>query len=326
MAAVLVLALAWFAGFVNSTRDALSPQSKAEYSVNVGPGSLRDLVVSPRGGEFAVATEGGAVQIRSVADGAVRLRLRLKVPTYAEIHLAYSGNGALIAAGGGDGVAVWDVTTGQERAHIPRPDAEVIAVALSPDGTRAVYLDGKHVWVSDLAKPNTRRQLRSGKFLAPANLVFGPDGTWVAEWMVPYSASPLTLFSPDNGDEVRGIGSSVSRASFGRDGRTVLVHQRGDRDELIRYDTTTGSPIGDPIAHDPAGIPPIALRPDGAQIAAADGVGIEIWNAADGRRLGEPLTLGDPPLPLRATALVYSADGKALLVGYFDRVDVFAAP
>lgn len=301
-----------------------APRSQAAFMIDVGPGDVRDLTVSPRGGEFVVVTDSGSIQFRGVSDGDVRLRL--ETPVNDEIHLAYSGDGALLAAGGDDGVHVWDVATGVEKARIPRTGSDVHAVALSPDGARALVVDDSHVWLVDLAKPNTLRQVRAGMFTGPQHVSFGPDGTWAAGW-APYRNGPLTLFDPRTGDDVRTIGRSVTTASFTPDGRTVLVHERNGVDELARYDTATGDPIGPPVHHDPSGSPPISIRPDGARIAAADdSVGVHVWDTSDGRELDEPRKVSDPPLALPVTALSYTTDGKSLLIAYFDRVERHDVP
>ncbi|GAA3391770.1 WD40 repeat domain-containing protein [Cryptosporangium minutisporangium] len=320
---VLVLVLVGVVAF--AAWRSLPPRSQAEHRIQTGAGSIRELVVSPRGGEFAVATDRGSVQIRSVRDGTARLRL--EISTNDEIHLAYSADGSLLAIGVDEGVSVRDVATGQERVRIPRAEGDVHAVALSDDGRQVAFSDETHFWIADLAEPNTRRQLRVGPpLILPVFLAFGPAGSWVAGWQQ-LAGADLELFDPATSKTIRTVGNAVSTASFSRDRRTVLVHERGGIDRLVRYDTATGEQIGEPVPHDPSGTPPIALRPDGGQFATADaGVGVEIWNAADGRRLGEPLTFGEPPLPLPITALAYSTDGRSLLVAFFDQVEIFDAP
>jgi WD40 repeat protein len=260
-----------------------------------------ELAQDPDGTSVAVAPDwstvatagGGDVLLRRFEDGEVVQTLRgladAEVTDGSPVSaVAYSPDGALVAAAGLDGsVRVWSVDDGSERAAFTAAYA-LQALAFSPDGALLALAGGGPVEVRDLDGEVVATVADSGRNGAVA---WTPDGQHLVGpgpdeaptvWRVP-GLEPV--------DELPGV--RLHEAAVAPDGRTVAVTAfdttavRLWRPEALggpgRTRTLTGH-TGEPGA--------VAFAPDGAtvwSVAADDGV--RGWDV----RSGEPTTTYDVP-------------------------------
>jgi WD40 repeat protein len=155
---------------------------------------------------------------------------------------------------------------------------------LSPDGT---------VLAEMVARLAGRPDTNMGTYWVPdrVRLLRAAGGEEVG-WLPVYNEhllGTILAFSPDN----RMVVSPV-RAT-GAAGGALSLREVAGCGERLRLRGGSG---------------PVAFTPDGRVLAARRGKGIALWDALTGDVLGE--FAGDPPA---ATALAFSADGKALAAG-----------
>ena len=98
-----------------------------------GLSEITRVAVSPRG-HIAVCPTDGDLRLFDAKTGAVERVLDLTMAAFA---LDFSPDGRTLATGCADGqVALWDVATGQAKAHLGRYAIGVGSVRFSPDGKR----------------------------------------------------------------------------------------------------------------------------------------------------------------------------------------------
>src|SRR5262249_28329313 len=93
---------------------------------------------------------------------------------------AFSPDGSLLASGGDtDGLRLWEVATGRERAMGPTDDDSIKAALFAPDGrTLIVARDGGIIQLWDVTAGHERARRRIA--LANYRLALTPDGRFVA--------------------------------------------------------------------------------------------------------------------------------------------------
>jgi WD40 repeat protein/transcriptional regulator with XRE-family HTH domain len=237
--------------------------------------------VSPDGSLLAHGTRGGDVLVHRVTGSGPDDGVALGgTPGLVEM-AAFSADGALLAAGGGDtDIRVWELGadgTATLVAVLDEPTENVLNVAFSPEGRllAAASADG-HVYLYDLAEPDTARALaRLGGFDSEA-----------------YAAA----FSPDG----------QVLATAGTDA-VVQLWDLSDPDEPQRL----GAPIGGP----PGRIFDVAFDATGARLAAAVADGSTwVWDTSDLAEPSRHAVLGPSPGPVYAVRFGPGA-GDPLVAG-----------
>ena len=267
-------------------------------------GNLVSLVFSPD--SKTVVTVGCETGLQ-FWDTATGKRLRHLAPKDTGWCVAYSPNGKLIAAGGGESLQLWDLTTDKRVWCIKKesPKNGVHAVVFSPDG--------KMLAVGD----------KSGSVI----LVAPADGKVIRRWEAhvaadePHEGTQAVAFSPDGktlasgGDDgviyfwdpltgkklraLRGHRKTVYSVAFSRDGRTLAS---GSLDQTVRlWDVATGreSPAFD--GHQD-GVWHVAFSPDGKTLASGGDDTVRLWDPERGKQLQV----------LEDNKAIYSPDGKLL--------------
>jgi RNA polymerase sigma factor (sigma-70 family) len=183
--------------------------------------------------------------------------------------LAFLGDGNTLAVASGAVVHILDVKTGKERRPGVAPEAQLSAVAWSPDGRTVATGDGTtRLW--DAA---TGKALRHVGVTLPGNVVFSPDGKFLA---APYLAeNRLRLWEVATGKEAAPFKPPKGQPtdlSFAPNGKALLTADAGDG-TVRAWDWATGK--GRVVSRIDKGKPgsllyPGAFSPDGRFLAACE--------------------------------------------------------
>jgi WD40 repeat protein len=285
-------------------------------------GFLAPTAVSPTGTLFAVSPAPDRLVLWQTST----LRPRgpeLRGPVGTVSAIAYSPNGALLAATGSRNTVVWNTQSGAVVRILPSLGAAVLA--FSPDGhtlamgggdgTNYLYRVGTWRQIGIIASGGSTQDISfspNSQLLAVASLTgsvgiwkvdnqyfvrdlpsaiaaytvrFSPNGTLVA---VGYSSGAVTLWNPATGrrDGAPIIGNTggVTSIDFDKDGRLVTLSGDG---QLRLWDLATRTLIGAALAGAPDTYASAQFFPNGDHVLALSPTGNgSIWNV-------DPTTWGD---------------------------------
>ena len=199
--------------------------------------------------------------------------------------IAYSHDGALVAAGNGAGskAVVWDLRTGRilRRFTPPRPSkAHGGGLAFSPNGGTLAYGDGNQAVVLWNLHTGGVTQLPLGRDIYASSLVYNRDGTRLAT------------------------------ADY--HGRVILWDMRTHR----RLKVIDGAPIGDENNPEPQ---VEAFSPNGALLATAGEDGVAFWSSRTGRPAASPIHLASGG----AGSIAFSPNGRVLAIAANDGIELW---
>lgn len=229
--------------------------------------------------------------------------------------VAIAPRGGWAATGGADGrVVVFELASGRElRAFAPDGDADVTAVAISPDGRRIAVGSDKafSLWTAE------------GRELAripgrTAHVAFSPDGREIAVVEGDVLGGVLRVRLADDGSVAGRIKilDSARTAAFSPDGSVLatagygpLLGAPGYGDRIRLWDIASAAPRGDigegtpHVAPETAraeltghteGVNELMFAPDGRHLFSASGDGTtRAWRLADRSELARLVSYGD---------------------------------
>jgi WD40 repeat protein len=230
--------------------------------------------------------------------------------------LAFSQNGATLAAGCEDGTAMlWNVTTRQQIGSTltgSNTSGAVHAVALSPDGKTLATgsEDGTiRLWDVGTEQPTTVPLPTSPS----SAIVLSTDGkTWATEnsngtFQLGDVATRQLIGTPFT------VGDSDANNTplFNLDVNYLVIQTTSDIRNLQLWDVAAGHKIDLPIL---AAATAAAISSNSKILAAASGGTVSLWNLATHRQIGRSLAASTETV----YSLAFSPDGKTLATGSTD--------
>ncbi len=241
--------------------------------------------------------------------------------------LAYSPDGRLLAAGGGDGtVRVWDVVTGRLLHTLEGHRAWVRGIAFSPDGRRLFSISSQTFGMAGVGSlpekdPNygtvkvwdavAGRELHSWRTAPVHRIAVHPDGRRLAV----AGRGTVRLLDANSGKEAGGLQAFVGDApplAFSPDG--MLLATAGTNGALSLWDLARREEF--PIEKDDApSVESVAFSPDGRRLVSGGGKEdkpgtVRLWDVADPKNPKELSARQGHARPVKGVA--FSPDGQRL--------------
>ncbi|WP_437282526.1 pentapeptide repeat-containing protein [Sorangium sp. So ce375] len=236
-------------------------------------------------------------------------------PTWVQVGeckaVAISPDGALLASGHADGLALWDVTTGRALRMLKGHSGPVTSVAFSPDGeTLASGSQDSAVRLWDVSTGNPLCVLK-GHSHPVLSVAFSPDGATLASGSQEPNARlwDVTTFNEIKLLQIQTPGPSV--VAFSPSGDMLAS---GSSDTIVRlWDTATARLLLELAGH--AGwVTSVAFSPDGTTLASGSiDNRVRLWRTSTGEVLRVIEGHSDS-----VTSVAFSADGSALASGSRD--------
>jgi WD40 repeat protein len=168
---------------------------------------------SPDAKQIACAISDGDVGLWDSTSGA-NVRTFQGIAPAAPAAIAYSSDGARLAAAGGNKVCFWDVASGRLIAKWERELSEVNSLAFSPDGRRLVTGSGtRALLLWDVETGQIVRTLWKG----------GGYGNWPSQ--VLFSSDGRLIAAITSGDLIEVFDADSGQLRFNRSGHTAKVFQ-----------------------------------------------------------------------------------------------------
>jgi len=242
----------------------------------------------------------------------------------ASYHVVATRDDRHVLAGCADGtVAVLDAATGQVLRRFKKHKEQILSVAVSPDGKRAVSSSGtdqkemKHsirVWEVDTAKELFELK---GHTDETWSIAFSEDGTRIA---TASDDGTVRLWDAATGQELhvfRGHKGAASAIAFSPNGKRLVS---GGQDLTVRiWDVEKKELLQSLDGHD-VWITEVAYTPDGTRILSVGGNweqelsdGLRVWDAASGKPLYEGVHSG-----FHAVGLAVFPDSRYAVTGGMD--------
>jgi len=254
--------------------------------------------------------------------------LVVDTPVDEIVTLAFSPDGALLAAGGEDAALVWDMQTG---CLLHRSDQATgrVSVAFSPNGQLLGTATGSRVRLWDTATWKRLKTLQAHAGILEA-VAFSPDGSRIgAGGQEEEGEAVVQVWDVATGEEVRCLtGFSDQRVrglAFSPDGR--LLASAGWDGMVGLWDMATGEETAQ-CRPDQFGVESVAFSPDGKLLLSCGTGGmVRGWQLPALQEVfAEPTRPTDLPRDLRLCTMycvAFSPKGEAFATGGSDGIRIF---
>ncbi len=284
-------------------------QSLAEVRAITTASQVSAFAVSPDGKILAVVDGSYGISLIDSASGSeLRTLPRSTVSSGAvsNSYLAFTPDGAMLAAIVGEVVKLYSVATGEETGTIVATSP--FNIAISPDGANlyaAGWMDEIQVW--DIASGEKIRTFGE-KSRGVNRMVLSPDGSMLAS--AGTFTDPIILWDAATGRQVRtfsGHTGGVTAMAFSPDGR--LLASAAEDVTIKLWDVATGQTLQTLTGHTqaPSGL---AISPDGTTLAsAARYETTRLWALSEGAADAAPTAAPEsgPGPDLRPTQIPFSS-------------------
>lgn len=269
------------------------------------------IVFSPDGRRILSGSSDWTLKTWDVATGQL-LRSDRGEGNIASVALSADGRRTLV--GGGTMLELRDVATGTTLRTFGAKLSSVVAVTLSPDGSRII--SGSNDNSLRLWDAATGRLLRTSSVSdSVVSVAFSPDGSKIASASAgsedPPRPDKLELWDAATGKLLRNFSgdlNAVILVKFSPDGGSLLTAGAYDSDTALQlWDAATGKLRRSFKTTD--GVFSAAFSPDGKQVASSSSQMLQVWNAATGKLLRTIKTSG------AVNSVAFSPDGKILVSG-----------
>ena len=218
---------------LSSSRAVVRPSDDAETELASFPTArIVSGALSPDGMTAATGHFGGTVRLWNVDGGGLRRELKPPGPPAPVAAVAFSNDGARLAAAVGQRLVVWNLR-GTGAPLVRSNGSDLSAVAFSPDDRRIATGDNDGV----VRVGTTVLTGHEGKVTSVA---FAPDGGSLVTGAVDETARIWDLRTARTTAELRGHDGLVLGVAFERDGKTVVT---GGSDRTIRSWTVAADPV-----------------------------------------------------------------------------------
>jgi WD40 repeat protein len=223
---------------------------------------------------------------------------------------AFQPDGQVVLTVSRDGKARrWQAATGRLLSVFPLHNGAISAAAVRPDGKALLTADGKRTQLWDAG--TGQRLGRPWEHASDVSvLAFSPDGqtalsgdaAGVVQWCEVACGKLIRRFTHH---------AAISGVAFSPDGKQALT---GGLDNTARlWDLTSGKETRRLCPRPSEAVKAVAFSPDGKTVLTGSWPDAQLWDAATGDALGEPLVHYCGVL-----AGLFSPDGRTLLTGSAD--------
>ena len=239
------------------------------------------------------------------ADSPPRQKSVLKSDLRSVLSVTFSSDSRTVASGGGYGINLWDVGSGQRKSpSIEYTEQATTSIAFSPDGnTLANGSWDKKVRLWDVASGQLKAVL-TGHSERVNSVAFSPDGSILASASLDKTVRLWNVVSEQPKAILIGHTDNVNSVAFSPDDSTLAS---GSHDRTVRlWDVVSEQPKDVLIEHSER-VNSVAFSLDGSTLASASGDIVHLWDVASGQR--KTMLTGHSE---SVRSIMFSPDGSTL--------------
>lgn len=260
-------------------------QAGKEQAFILAPQMVYTAALSPDGETLAWSLAVNSIQLVHVSDQQV-LHSLVGHPDLV-LDLRFSPDGAELYSASHDGVVrVWDTSNGTQKSAI-QAGREILGIGVTPDGSRLATIPGDGpVQLWDLADNGVIAEFGGTGGYDTSDAVFSPDGQYLAADL----ATGIYLWRVEGAELVRDSFANSMAIAYSPDGEFFAYADVNENNNVILT-----SPDGGQVIRTIEGMQgpvwELFFSPDGALLAATDGIEIRVWWVSDGNLLyiGKPI-------------------------------------